>query len=65
VWVPLFTVRNNIVKYVMNFKAYNRLLTEGINILYRSVDILDKLFSDRLSNIRMDLVDKPIGCDLQ
>ena len=47
------------MKYVMNFKACDTLITEDINNLCRSVDILDMLFSDRLSYIRMDLVDKP------
>jgi hypothetical protein len=49
--------------YVNNFKANNTIITEYINILSRSVDILDMMFSDRLWNIRMDLVDKPIDCD--
>lgn len=43
--------RNNTVKYVMNFKVCDTLITEDINTLYHSVDILDMLFSDRLSYI--------------
>jgi len=31
--------------------------------VYHSTDILDMMLSGRLSNIRMDSVDKPIDCD--
>ena len=51
------------MKYVRNFKAYKTIITEYINIQCRSIDILDMMLNDRLSNIRMDLVDKPIDSD--
>jgi len=55
--------KNNVVKYVRYFAVYNTLITEYMSILYRSIDVLDMMFSDGLSNTRMDLVGKPIECD--
>ena len=60
-WATPGLFGDSITFYVRKFKAYNTIIiiiiiiiTEYINILYRSIDILDMMFSDRLSNIRMD-----------